>query len=61
MKRALLERNIVVVLFILVLVTFSMAQRDSKKIEKIYTVAELVRQKLVHMDQAFTSPSALPR
>jgi hypothetical protein len=61
MKRTLVERNIVAVLFVLVLVTFSMAQRDSKKIERIYTVTELVRQKLVHMDQAFSSPSSFPR
>ncbi|MEO6069949.1 MAG: hypothetical protein ABIN57_07180 [Chitinophagaceae bacterium] len=37
MKRALLERNIVVVLFVLVLITFSMAQRDTEKIEHLYT------------------------
>lgn len=37
MKAILSERNIVVVLFVLVLITFSLAQEDSKKIEKMYT------------------------
>lgn len=30
------ERNLVVVLFVMVLVIFSLAQEDSKKIEKMY-------------------------
>ena len=30
------ERNLVVVLFVVVLVIFSLAQEDSKKIEKMY-------------------------
>ena len=37
MKTILSERNIVVVLFIMVLVTFSLAQEDSRKIEKMYS------------------------
>jgi len=37
MKTILSERNIVVVLFVMVLVTFSLAQEDSKKIEKMYS------------------------
>ena len=36
MKAILSERNIVVVLFVLVLITFSLAQEDSKKMEKMY-------------------------
>ena len=36
MKAILSERNIVVVLFVMVLITFSLAQEDSKKMEKIY-------------------------
>jgi hypothetical protein len=35
MKAILSERNIVVVLFVMVLITFSLAQEDSKKMEKI--------------------------
>ena len=36
MKRAILERNIVILMFIMVLVTFSFADRDTKKLEKLY-------------------------
>lgn len=39
MKAILSERNLVVILFIMVLVTFSLAQEDSKKMEKMYTGA----------------------
>ena len=35
-KLILSERNLVVVLFVMVLVIFSLAQEDSKKIEKMY-------------------------
>jgi hypothetical protein len=37
MKPILSEKNLVVILFIMVLVTFSLAQEDSKKMEKMYT------------------------
>lgn len=37
MKQILSEKNLVVILFVLVLITFSLAQEDSKKMEKIYT------------------------
>ena len=37
MKRAVVERNIVVVLFVAVLVIFSLAQRDSKKLSRLYS------------------------
>jgi hypothetical protein len=36
MRRFFTERNLVVVLFLMVIITFSFAQRDSKKIEKLY-------------------------
>lgn len=35
-RKAFSERNLVVVLFVLVLITFSFAQRESKKLDKIY-------------------------
>lgn len=35
MKRAAIEKRIVVVLFVLVLATFSMAQRDSRRLNDI--------------------------
>ncbi len=34
MKRILTEKNCVIVLFVLVLITFALAQEDSKKMEK---------------------------
>lgn len=37
MKRAVVERNIVVALFILVLIAFSLAEKDSKKLDQLYT------------------------
>jgi hypothetical protein len=37
MKRRILnERNLVVILFVMVFVTFSLAQEDTKKIERMY-------------------------
>ena len=37
MKTILSEKNIVVILFVMVLITFSLAQEDSKKMEKMYS------------------------
>jgi len=37
MRKFLSERNIVVILFVLVLITFSFAQEDSKKMEQMYS------------------------
>ena len=39
MKRLLSERNLVVILFVLVLITFAFAQEDTKKMERIQTGA----------------------
>ncbi len=36
MKSILSERNIVAVLFVMVLISFSLAHEDSKKMEQIY-------------------------
>jgi hypothetical protein len=36
MKRILTEKNIVVILFVMVLITFSFAQNETKKIEHLY-------------------------
>lgn len=55
MKSILSERNIVVVLFVLVLVTFSLAQEDSKKkLTKIYTGVAAQRNTEM-MAQSFSS------
>ena len=37
MKAILSERNLVIVLFVMVFITFSLAHEDSKKMEKVYT------------------------
>jgi len=36
MKVALIERNLVVILFVLVLITFSFAQSETTKMEQLY-------------------------
>jgi hypothetical protein len=36
MRKALSEKNLVVVLFVIVLVFFALAQEDTKKIERMY-------------------------
>ena len=47
-KSAKAERNIVVVLFILALVIFSFAERDTKKLERLYnTVAQATSEQLL--------------
>jgi len=43
MNKKGIERNIVVLLFVLVLVIFSFAERDSKKLERLYTTAQLIK------------------
>lgn len=58
MKAFLSERNIVVVLFVMVLITFSMAQEDTKKMEKMYSGANstTVSQLFLPVTQAKTNP-----
>lgn len=36
MKAILSERNLVIILFVLVFITFSLAQEDSKKMDQFY-------------------------
>jgi hypothetical protein len=66
MKRILSEKNLVVVLFVMVLITFSLAQEDSKKMEKMYsggtaaTASNFLKQQV---DSKITNPgsnSSLP-
>lgn len=42
MNKKKIERTIVVFLFMLVLVVFSFAERDSKKLERIYNTVHLI-------------------
>lgn len=44
MKKEGLERNLVVLLFVMVLIVFSFADRDSKRLDRIYTTAQLLKQ-----------------
>ena len=50
MRSILSEKNVVVILFVMVLITFSLAQEDSRKMEKMYSGinASTVSQLLVH-------------
>ena len=43
MNKKKIERTIVVFLMIVVLVVISFAERDSKKLERIYTTAHLIK------------------
>jgi len=38
MRTILSEKNIVIILFVMVLITFSLAQEDSRKMEKIQSI-----------------------
>jgi hypothetical protein len=53
MKSILSEKNIVVILFIMVVITFSFAQEDTKKIEQLYSgvQASNARQLLVKLEE----------
>jgi hypothetical protein len=53
MKKKVLEQLIVILLFILVLVVFSFAERDSRKLDRLYKTAQLVQKKVsTHTTQA---------
>lgn len=62
MKSILSERNIVVLLFVMVLVTFSLAQEDSKKkMNQMYSgVAAQPASVLLGQASAETSSSQIP-
>jgi hypothetical protein len=64
MKVALTERNLVVILFVLVLVTFSFAQSETAKMEQLYrgdqtTIKNLPAQSLdVHANVKLASSTS---
>ena len=67
MRQFLSERNIVVILFVMVLITFSLAQEDSRKMEKMYTGVNastasrlLVHQPLLKIQDAPAAHSSSP-
>lgn len=45
MNRKGIEQSLVILLFLLVLVVFSLAERDSKKLDRLYKTAQLIQQK----------------
>lgn len=53
MKAIFSEKNIVVVLFVMVLVTFALAQEDTKKMERLYSGAGNTA-----VSEVFNSPAA---
>lgn len=60
MKAILSERNLVIVLFVMVLITFSFAQEDSKKLEKMYTGASTITASNLLTDQLQTVDKITP-
>jgi hypothetical protein len=62
MNKKGIERNLVVLLFVLVLIVFSFAERDSKKIEHLYTTAQLLKEstQLLADIAAQVPPAELP-
>ena len=49
MDRTAAERKIVVLLFVFVIVLFSFAQKDTQKLEKLYTKSGETEQKLAFL------------
>lgn len=43
MKAKTVEQTLVVLLFLLVLVIFSLAEKDSKKLDRLYKTAQLIQ------------------
>jgi hypothetical protein len=58
MKRALVERNIAVILFILVLIVFSFAERDSKKLAQLYKTGRPELAKKINLSTSVISLDA---
>lgn len=63
MTRKGLERKLVVLLFVMVLVVFSFAERDSKKLERLYTTAHLLKKSAAKPSDLATghAPKESPR
>jgi hypothetical protein len=45
MRRKAIEKTLVILLFVLVFVVFSFAERDSKKLDRLYKTAHLLQEK----------------
>ena len=60
MKKIFIERNIVVFLFVIVLVIFSLAERDSKKLENIYVAGQLLEKAVPGLHETAANISPVP-
>lgn len=60
MKGIFTERNFVVVLFVMVLITFSMAQNDTKRMEQLYN-GQTFWKKFPPQNQEAKTPALLAR
>ncbi|MBS1574904.1 MAG: hypothetical protein JST09_06330 [Bacteroidetes bacterium] len=60
LKKAFNERNLVIILFVMVLVTFSLAQKESKKLDKIYYGFKL-KKASPYVLQKISTPAKLPQ
>jgi len=60
MKRVFLEKNIVIVLFVLVLITFSFAHHDSKKLSQFYSSVVKAGKKFLAQTNAEKSNNLSP-
>ena len=58
MRPILSEKKIVVVLFVMVLITFSLAQEDSRKMEKMYSGINTTAASLLQVHQPISEIQA---
>jgi hypothetical protein len=61
MSKKGIERNIAALLFVLVLIVFSFAERDSKKLVRLYTTAQLYKKTPFFLSEvAARTPAQVP-
>ncbi|HZH63359.1 MAG TPA: hypothetical protein VEY10_00615 [Flavisolibacter sp.] len=56
MNKQEIEKKFAVLLFALVLIIFSLAERDSKKLERLYTTAQLLKKSPSLLTEVATQP-----
>ena len=63
LKKAFNERNLVIILFVMVFAAFSFAQKESKKIEKLYLgfKVQAASPQLTSVNKAGTIPTGTPK
>ena len=60
MKKLLAEKNIVIFLFVIVIVIFSFAERDSQKLQKVYVAGELLEKAQYSLHETASIPFPAP-